>query len=254
MLELIDSHCHLDFPVFDAERPALIERCNAVGIQSFIVPGVEAVSWPRLIQLRTDFPGVHIAFGLHPYFIENHQLQDIEKLKQFCEKFSPIAIGEIGLDFYRKDLPKEKQITFFQAQLQVAEALKLPVILHVRKAHQDVLQMLKHYQIPGGIAHAFNGSYEQALQYIDLGFKLGFGGALTLPNARKLHSLAENLSLQSIVLETDSPDMKPANYLSAYNTPLSLLQTLDTLADIRGQSKAMIAKITSANIQSIIDV
>lgn len=252
MLELIDSHCHLDFPVFDANRSELIAQCKAAGINHFIVPGVDVDNWPRLVQLKEHYSTVSIAFGLHPYFIENHKEADLQQLESFCEKYNPIAIGEIGLDFYRKDLPREKQITFFEYQLAIAKGLELPVILHVRKAHQDIITFLKQFKLQGGIVHAFNGSYEQGLQYIDLGFKLGFGGALVNPAAKKLRSLAQTLPLDSILLETDSPDMKPLGFDGDFNTPLSILITLDVLSELRQEAKPELAQQILKNTKPFI--
>ena len=252
MIELIDSHCHLDFPVFDADRSELLDQCRLKGINQFIVPGVESANWPRLLQLREVHPHIHIAFGLHPYFVSSHHINDLQLLTDFCLQHHPVAIGEIGLDFYRKDLPREKQIIFFELQLQIAEKLQLPVILHVRKAHQDVLSLLKQYNLVGGIAHAFNGSMEQAQQYIELGFMFGLGGALTYSNASRLRKLAVDLPLEAIVLETDSPDMRPDNYSDPRNTPLSIRLVLKTLAKLRGASEVELAMQTSENVKKFL--
>ena len=251
MIELIDSHCHLDFPVFDADRSALIAQCKAQGIKHFIVPGVDVENWPRLLKLREGFSEISIAFGLHPYFIDSHQESGLQLLEQYCQQHNPIAVGEIGLDFYRKDLAPEKQKHFFARQLEIAEQFNLPVILHVRKAHQDVLSLLKTKHSHGGIAHAFNGSYEQAKQYIALGFKLGFGGALTYPNATRLRKLAEQVPLDSIVLETDAPDMKPYDYAENRNTSLTLLQVLQELSEIRQCESDSLGKIFTQNVKTV---
>ena len=250
-IKLIDSHCHLDFPVFDANRSELIKQCNAAGIGGFIVPGVTAENWPRLVELQSQFAGISIAFGLHPYFIEQHTVQDLDLLSQYCEKYQPVAIGEIGLDYYRKDLDKTKQLEFFQRQLELANAFQLPVILHVRKAHQDVLTLLKKTKVKGGVVHAFSGSEEQAREYIKLGFMLGFGGAITYPNASKLKKLACTLPLDCMVLETDSPDMKPFEYTEQANTPLTLIRVLDEISELRGEKKESLAMVFLSNTQRI---
>ena len=172
-------------------------------------------------------------------------------LEKLLNVSKSIAVGEIGLDYYLKDLNKKKQQEIFDAQLELAQKFDLPVILHVRKAHDDVLQALRKHKGNGGTVHAFNGSVQQAKQYISLGFKLGFGGALTFENARHLRQLAQNLPLESIVLETDSPDMRPANDVSSRNTPLSLLPVFDTLVSLRKEAEEDIAEQTSLNVMSV---
>ena len=250
-MELIDSHCHLDFPEFDDDRAELIEACKLKNVTKFVVPGVSRVTWPRLQQVTSTHPECYPAYGLHPYFINEHQVSDITELEQILKAHHPIAIGEIGLDYYLKDLDKEKQQDFFYAQLVLAHEFNLPVILHVRKAHDDVLKALRKYKIKGGIVHAFNGSFQQAEQYSDLGFKLGFGGALISEKALHLRKLAQELPLKSIVLETDSPDMLPINSKSSRNTPLTILTVLDVLSSFRSESSDQISKQTTLNVLGV---
>ena len=251
---LVDSHCHLDFPQFDKDRVAIIRECEQAGIKQFIVPGVSAATWSRLSHVAKDFSCIHIAYGLHPYFVDEHKQADVLKLERILKTNKPVAIGEIGLDFYRKDLDPVKQQTLFEEQLSLAQELQLPVILHVRKAHQQTLETLKKYQLVGGVVHAFNGSYEQARSYMDLGFSFGLGGALTYANATKLRSLALRLPLQNIFLETDSPDMSPANFTGAYNTPLTILKVLAVLHEIRPDSISTITETTTNNVLAMFKI
>jgi len=252
--ELIDSHCHLDFPVFDNTRESLISECAQKGIKKFIVPGVTFATWMRLKNISNNFPSIYPAYGLHPYFINEHKLEHIDKLKIFLQSNAAIAVGEIGLDYYLKDLDRQFQQTIFTAQLEVARELKLPVILHVRKAHDDVLFYLKKHNVVGGVVHAFNGSLQQASRYIDLGFKLGFGGALTFDRAKHLRRLVSELPLQAILLETDSPDMLPADHVEKFNTPLTVLKVLQQICDIRSESVVNIAKETTQNACSLFSI
>lgn len=253
-MKLIDSHCHLDFPEFDGDRDELIKECKLKGIEKFIVPGVSQATWPRLQNVANTHPECYPAYGLHPYFLDEHQSSDIEALKKVIQTQQPIAIGEIGLDYYLKSLDKQKQQDLFNAQLELAKDFDLPVILHVRKAHDDVIRALCKYNVKGGMAHAFNGSLQQAKQYIDLGFKLGFGGALTFDNATHLRKLARDLPLEAIVLETDSPDMRPADFQSSRNTPLTILAVLETLSCLRSESIDQISRQTTFNILSTFDL
>ena len=182
-----------------------------------------------------------------------HQADDIKKLEKLVEETSPVAVGEIGLDFYIKDLDKDKQLALFEQQLVIAKNHNLPVILHVRKAHDQVLQLLKKIKVKGGFCHAFNGTLQHADKYIERGFKLGFGGTLTYANSTKIHQLAKALPLSSMVLETDAPDMVVESHRGQRNSPEYILDTLSALAKIRNEDIQLIAKQTTKNANDIID-
>ena len=244
---LVDSHCHLDFPEFDDDRAELIRRCGELGIQRFIVPGVRASSWQHLYEVSQCHLEIIPAYGLHPCFVGQHTPEDIVRLEKLITAYHPVAIGEIGLDYYQKQ-EKQQQIEFFSEQLRLAEKYHLPVILHVRKAHDDVLRLLKQKKLVGGIVHAFNGSEQQAAQYNELGFLLGFGGTLLNKNARKITNLAKKLPLQWMVLETDSPDMAPAEQANRRNTPLTIYPVANALAFLRRVTLAHIAEVTTENL------
>ena len=252
-MELIDSHCHLDVEAFSADRNEVIRNCRAKGISRIIIPAIDAKTWSGLISLCETETGLYPALGLHPVFIEQHQPDDVKKLEKILEDTNPVAIGEIGLDFYLKELDKNKQTELFEKQLQIAKEHDLPVILHVRKAHDQVLLLLKKYKLKGGFAHAFNGSLQQANEYIKLGFKLGFGGTLTYKNANKIHKLAAALPLEAIVLETDSPDMVVASHQGQRNSPEYIIESLNALAAVRKESAEAIATQTSLNVKQVID-
>ncbi len=242
---LIDTHCHLDLPVFDTERQEILNRCAQLGIAKIIVPSIDAKGWERVLTLCNAKTSLFPALGLHPAFMHQHRPSDIQKLKQLIDQARPIAIGEIGLDFYLKNLDPEQQQTLFEAQLDIARHAALPVLLHVRKAHDAVLKILRRIRVIGGIVHAFNGSLQQARQYMDLGFKFGFGGALTYEHALRLRSLAKNLPLDTIVLETDAPDMVTSQHRGERNSPEYLIECFDALAGIRQEKREEIeAQIT----------
>jgi TatD DNase family protein len=186
-------------------------------------------------------------------YVDDAQLEDIEILKSTIEKNYPVAIGEIGLDYFVTKQNIERQTYFFTEQLKLAKKYDLPVILHVRNAIDDVLKYLRRFEIQGGIAHAFNGSFQQAEQFIQLGFKLGFGGAMTFSRALKIRELATNLPLESIVLETDSPDIPP-EWIGANgrNTPLELCKIAQVLADLKQVNVSQVLDITSANALKVL--
>lgn len=219
-----------------------------------VIPGIDAARWERLLELCESEKGLYPALGLHPMFYKQHSLMvDIERLERLLADNRPVAIGEIGLDFYleRGRTGERLQYEIFERQLFIARAAGLPVILHVRKAHEEVLKRLKEIPVVGGTAHAFNGSVELAQRYIDLGFKLGFGGMVTYEKSTKLRELVKRVPLESIVLETDAPDMSPALHHGERNSPEYLPEIAQVIADIREISIEEVAEATTRNAKEI---
>lgn len=253
MLRLIDSHCHLDFAAFDKNREQELQHCAEQGVEAVVIPGVAAASWGALSDLCALHANLFPAYGLHPYFLDQHLDQHIDVLAQHLRANQAVAVGEFGLDYFLAELDPERQQTLFTAQLDIAKQLALPVILHVRKAHDQVLKELRRLQLPqAGVVHAFSGSEQQARQYIELGFKLGFGGAVTYERARKLRRLAVNLPLAAIVLETDAPDMAPAFAPQGEpNRPSFLPGIARCMAELRGIGVDELAEQTRANAVSL---
>ena len=251
-MKLIDTHCHLDFEVFADDRKQVMTRAQALGVDHFVVPAVQQSSWQQLLALfqRQDF--VHVALGMHPMFMSQHEESHIALLDHALQQQRPAAVGEIGLDFYSAESDRQEQLKLFRAQLQLAAEYELPVILHVRKAHDEVLQCLRDIPVVAGIVHAFNGTLQQAGHYIGMNFKLGFGGMLTYSHSTKLRHLAQQLQLEALVLETDAPDMTVMQYRGQRNSPEYLPYCLEALATVRGQSKAAIAEATSANARQLL--
>lgn len=253
---LIDSHCHLDFPAFDHDREAVIVHSQALGVQKMIVMGVTRQQWPRLWNTVEHTAGLYAAFGLHPYFLAEHQDGDIqalaERLSRYQEHPKLCAIGEIGLDFFLKDLDPMQQIRLFKQQIAVAAEYNLPVIIHSRRANAQVTAILKEAKLSrAGIIHAFSGSYEEALEYIKLGFLLGFGGAATWPRATRLQAVLKRLPIEHIALETDSPDMPPAWLAGQRNSPEQLPHICQQLAQIYGISAPDLAAHSTDNVQRL---
>lgn len=252
-MEIIDTHCHLDVADFDLDRAQVLENCRDKDISKIIIPAIQAKTWSNVLALCESDKGLYPALGLHPVFIRHHQSDDINELEQLMENHRPVAVGEVGLDFYIKELDQEKQLVLFEQQLVLAKNNNLPVILHVRKAHDQVLQLLKKIKVKGGFCHAFNGSMQQAQKYIELGFKLGFGGTLTYKNSTKVHKLAKELPLSSLVLETDAPDMVVESHRGERNSPEYIVDALNALANIRNESVEFIAEQTTLNANEVID-
>lgn len=237
---LIDTHCHLDAREFDADRPAVLARLRAAGLVSVILPAVEVNNFEVVREMAAGEPGFAYALGIHPLYVDRADEDALGHLRQALESHRDdpalVAVGEIGLDHFVPGLDRDRQERFFQAQLQLAARFSLPVILHVRRAQDTVLKHLRRHRVVGGIAHAFNGSLQQAQAFVSLGFVLGFGGAMTFPRARRIRALASDLPASALVLETDSPDISPAWRHPARNEPAELPRIAQTLAELRSTS------------------
>lgn len=251
-MTLIDTHCHLDAPEFDADRAEVLAAARAAGVGAIVVPAVTAAGWDALLALCAAQRGLHPALGLHPVYLAQHRDEDLAALERRLAERRPLAVGEIGLDHFVEDLDRARQQRLFEAQLAIARDAGLPVLLHVRRAHHAVLAALKRIRPPGGIAHAFNGSLEEARQYLDLGFVLGFGGTLTFERSRRIRALARALPLSALVLETDAPDLTPAAHRGERNTPAWLPEVLTALAEVRETSPEALAEATSANARRLL--
>lgn len=251
-MQLIDSHCHLNFTVFDPDRDLVLKNCAALGIKHIIVPATVAAEWDQLLDVCQKSDSLHPALGLHPMFMSQHNNHDVVQLRNYLEAHHPVAVGEIGLDFYLPDHDKTQQLLLFEAQLELAKQFNLPVILHVRKAHDHVFSLLKKHQITRGIVHAFSGSQQQAENYIKQGLLLGIGGVITHLNATKVRKLVANLPLTSLALETDAPDMPLANMGHSRNSPENIPAILDALTELRSESRELIANTTTRNVVDLL--
>ncbi|MEE9330867.1 MAG: TatD family hydrolase [Methylophilaceae bacterium] len=256
--KLIDTHCHLDAAKFDTNRDLVVANAIEAGVQMMVVPSVLPKNYVNVITLSQRYQHCCYALGMHPIHIDKAKPNDIKDLNHMVDKTLQVenklvAIGEIGLDFFITKENKETQEYFFSEQLKIAKQYDLPVILHVRGAIDDVLKHLRRVRVRGGIAHAFNGSMQQAEAFIKLGFKLGFGGAMTYTRALKLRKLAKNLPLETMVLETDAPDMPPA-WLKPQeiNSPQTLLKIAKEIAVLRRMPLSQIIEITSKNSREVL--
>jgi TatD DNase family protein len=253
---LIDTHCHLDAAEFDVDRAEIAASALNQGVGAIVIPAVARENFQQVIDLSHQHAHCRFALGIHPMYVDNAHPSDLTLLKKLITEQQAsgklVAVGEIGLDFFVTQQNRETQEYFFVEQLKIAQAFNLPVILHVRRAVDDVLKYLRKYKVAGGIAHAFNGSAQQAEMFIELGFKLGFGGAMTYPRALKIRELAKNLPLESILLETDAPDIPPVWLgTKGKNSPVELMKIAQILADLRGVEVAQIIETTGKNALTI---
>jgi TatD DNase family protein len=250
---LIDTHCHLDAAEFGDSQAELVRAANAAGVQRIVVPSVERGNFETVKQLCAQYESCLPAYGIHPMYVEQTTPTDLDVLCEYLALPETVAVGEIGLDFFVDDYDREKQEFYFSEQLKLAREFDLPVLLHVRRAQDTVLKHLRRIKVKGGIAHAFNGSHQQADEFIKLGFKLGFGGAMTYDRATRLRELAATLPADSIVLETDAPDMPPS-FLerSQPNRPEYLPRIAQTLEELRNTPLEDVARITTENVSSVL--
>lgn len=251
-MQLVDTHNHLGCDDFNSDRNQVIQNATALGVTRQIIVAVFPHEWAKLIQFTQEQPSLYLACGIHPMYIpEKDSIQSAldslnELLANAHNKFC--AIGEIGLDYYTQNHPKDLQQTVFQQQIELAKTYQRPILLHVRKAHADAIRLLKesHFTYQG-IIHAFSGSYEEAKEYIKLGFKIGLGGAGTYPHAHRMHRVLQQLPLESIVLETDAPDLSPVTRQGMRNSPEYLPEICEQLAQIKGISSEILANHTTQN-------
>ena len=247
----IDTHCHLDAAEFDADRDAVYAAAAAGGVTTLVVPAVSRDNFAAVAATCERYEGCVPAWGLHPMYIGVHRPEHLADLRAQIEAQRPVAIGEIGLDLFVRDLDSATQEYFLVEQLKIAKEYDLPVLLHCRKANDELLKHLRKIKVRGGIAHAFNGSPQQADEFMKLGFKLGFGGAFTWPRANNLRRLAVELPLDAIVLETDSPDIPPVWIGRGRNAPGELPRIAQTLAELRGLDLDAVAQATTRNARDL---
>ncbi len=250
-LSFIDTHCHLDAAEFDADRDAEYARAVAGGVAIQVIPAVTRDNFAAVAATCARYPGCLPAWGLHPMYLHVHRPEHLAELCAQIAAQRPVAVGEIGLDFFVRDLDRATQEYFLVEQLKIARDHDLPVLLHCRKANDELLKPLRRIGVRGGIAHAFNGSPQQADEFIKLGFKLGFGGAFTWPRANNLRRLAVDLPLEAIVLETDSPDIPPVWIGRGRNAPGELPRIAATLAELRAVDVDTVATATTRNARAL---
>lgn len=237
----IDSHCHLDAPEFEPDRDRVWQSARDLGVVGALIPAISLANCAAVDACCQRYPGCAPAYGIHPLFVMAAGEADLAGLARRLEQQRPAAIGEIGLDGHVTNVAFDRQEHFLVAQLRLAREFELPVVLHMRQAVDQVLKQLRRIRVPGGIAHAFNGSRQQAEEFIKLGFKLGFGGTLTYPGSTRIRRLAVDLPREALVLETDAPDIPPSWLARGRNSPAELPRIGRVLAELRQMPEAELA-------------
>lgn len=254
MVALFDSHCHFDAPEFDADRAQALARALAAGVSQQLVPAVEYAAWPALKTVCAAHPGLHAAYGLHPMYLSRHRPEHLDALPEWIERERPQAVGECGLDFFVEGLDAETQRWYFRRQLEIAREFRLPVVLHARRAVEEVIATLRQIGGLRGVVHSYSGSAEQAKQLFDLGFCLGIGGPATYERAQRLRRLVATMPIEFLLLETDAPDQPGARHRGQRNEPAFLPEVLETVAALRGEDAAAVATATRVNAERLFAV
>ncbi|OLQ87715.1 hypothetical protein BIY21_16780 [Vibrio ponticus] len=253
-MSLFDTHCHLDLMVEKGiDLDAALSAAKQAGVEQILVPAVDESNWDRIADYAEQYTMVNWAIGIHPMFVAPKSLEQINRMRMRLESnASCIAIGECGLDFYHGRDNQQLQTEVLVEQLKLAQQFELPVLLHVRKAHQELIKVLKQYPLPcGGVVHGFTGSYEQGMEYIKLGLCLGVGGSITYQRANKTRNAVARFPLECIVFETDSPDMPLSGYQGEANQPKFVKDVLSSFILLRNESEQTISKIVAKTTEKM---
>ena len=251
MLQLVDTHCHLDVPEFDADREAVVARARAAGVTRQIVPAIEASTWPALREAGAQDPGLFPAYGLHPLLLASHREEHLRELRAWIERERPVAIGECGLDYWVEDLDRDLQSTYFDAQLRIARDFDLPVVVHARRAVDAVIAAIRRVGNLRGVIHSYPGSEQQAKQLADLGFLIGIGGPVTYARANRVRRVAASVPIETLLLETDAPDQPNSDRRGERNEPACMTRVLEVIAELRNEEPAFIADATTRNAERL---
>lgn len=246
-MRLIDTHCHFDEPDFATDRAKLLQEMQLLGVTDLVFPAITAASWARLRAVCAEFAGFHASYGLHPVYLVEHRPEHLLALRDWLEQEKPVAVGECGLDFFLTELDVQQQETLFAAHLQLAREFDLPLIIHARRSVDHIIKHLRRFPGSRGVIHSFAGSQQQADTLIRLGFCLGVGGTCTYPRASRLRTILSRVPLESLLLETDAPDQPDSEWRGKRNDPTRLPIIAATLADLRGDTIARIADVTTQN-------
>jgi TatD DNase family protein len=248
----IDTHCHLDDPALFDRLPYVIGNARRAGVDRFVVPGVGPDGWGKIAALADAREAIFPAFGLHPMHADLYGEAVMTNLARYA--MEAVAIGEIGLDYLLPEVPRKLQLTAFRGQLQLAVNMGLPLLIHCRRAFQDLLRIMReeHAEKVGGIMHAFSGSPETARECIRLGFAISVAGPVTYLNAVRPLDLVRSIPLEHLVLETDAPDMPPEPYRGKANEPAYLVETARKVAEIKAVGLTELAEATNRNAERII--
>lgn len=253
-MSLIDSHCHLDDDRFDGIRDDVLARAAAAGVNRIVIPATTANRWDKIRELCAAAADLYPAYGLHPWFVEQHQLAHLRELDEWLEREKPIALGECGLDFFRSRVDEKWQKQLFSEQLQLAARHGLPVIVHARKSLDDVISLLRRHAGLRGVVHSFAGSEQQARQLYDLGFRLGIAATVGFERAQKLRRVVAVMPGDALLLESDAPDQPGGTHRGELNEPGFIVEHLQTIAELRECDPTELARQLNRNAETLFNL
>ena len=248
-MSLIDSHAHLDLPEFDADRDAVIRRARDGGIDAIITVGIGIRECRRALELAGRHPFIYATLGIHPHNAGDVDLAMLDFVEQNARKSKVVALGEMGLDYFRNLSPRQDQQRCFRAQLDIARSLNMPVVIHDREAHEDTMSILRQEKASdmGGVLHCFSGDAAMAFSCIDMGFYISIPGTVTFKSASALHEVVRQVPLECLLIETDCPFLTPAPHRGKRNEPSFVRLVADKIAEIKKIETGRVAEATSAN-------
>jgi TatD DNase family protein len=251
---LIDSHAHLEMPDFDRDRNEVIMRAGQAGVERIITVGTTLSDCRKAISIAAQHEAVYAAIGIHPHEVKGIHEKTYDDLKQLAKSGKVVAFGEIGLDFFYNLSAKDVQIRRFGEQLELAEDIGLPIIIHDREAHQETMDMLQSWKGTGGVVHCFSGDYAMARQCLDLGFYLSVPGVITFGKSQQLQDVVRRIPETSLLMETDAPYLAPNPNRGKRNEPAYVMHTAKKVAEIKGVSFEHIAEVSSRNAQTLFGI
>ena len=253
---LIDSHAHLTLPQFDKDRKTVIQRACEAGLKHIITIGIDIEDSQKALTLAKEYSFISVSVGVHPHDAKSINAETYSLLRKFSTQDKVVAIGEMGLDFYRNLSPREIQIQHFREQLRLAREVSLPVIIHDREAHQEVLNILREEKAEtvGGVIHCFSGDWTMAKACLDMDFYISIPGTVTFKTSGAYQELVRNLPLHRLLLETDSPFLTPHPFRGKRNEPAYVCYVAEAVARIKGMDLAELTDITSRNTQELFNL
>ena len=251
---LIDTHAHLQWPSFNSDRTEVIERARMKDVKAIVNVGYDLAACKQAIDIAEQHEGVFAAIGIHPHSASSFAESTAGVLSDLAREDKVVAVGEIGLDFYRNLSPRDQQRKAFEQQLALAKDLSLPTVIHQRNAEQETLEVLRGFSGKGVLVHCWSGSIDMALQYVQLGCMISLAGPVTFPNARRLHEVAKDLPARNLVLETDCPWLAPQPYRGQRNEPAFLVPIADVVAQLKGVNTRTIADVTTENAKRFFSI
>ena len=252
---MIDTHAHLQWPAFDKDREEVIERAFAAGLSAIVNVGYDLNASRQAVQIANNHKNIYVVVGIHPHNAKTMTASVLDSLRELAQNTKVVAIGEIGLDYYRDLSPRARQKEAFEQQILLAKELDLPIVVHDREAHNDVLEVIRSFgKDVNGVLHCFSGGLDMAEKVIELGYSISIAGPVTFPNARILHQLVQHVPDESIVLETDCPFLTPQSRRGERNEPMYVLETAKRVAELKGIPLDELDKLTSQNSKRMFQI